>query len=212
MATEILAAIIGAVGGIAVACVPLLGTNRSLKHRVEELEAADRIERQNTQLASANTHWQETYVPVQRSLSDLENAHKGFKRREMESHGDPGDPEHEALRAACSAYLDTLSDLREKGKDAFLIAELDEGLRSFERFLDASLESSKPHTRMVFRFRLWVPWISPPFEHAQEFEFPGNHTGRPRACLQIQSGRMLPSLSARWLPATRQRRPSMSHR
>lgn len=146
-------ALIATIGVVAGAVLTSLAAAYSARQKVREIELTYRQKLRENYLANARLYTNNIYVPISIAFRKLGDGHQRFRSRK--------DTEDD-FRYICSEYEKTISNLFERGADAFLTTELEERLRSFNNFLVASLETKEVVAKAVIKFRLLNTLITTP--------------------------------------------------
>jgi len=161
MNPTILTPLIAAAALIVGACLTTLVSAYAARQKIKEIELTYLQKIREDYLANARLYTNGVYVPISIALSDLLKQYFEF-RTYIDFTNETVDEQYELeFRRACEKYDKEISLLSERGADAFLTAELEESLRSFNSFIKASQTAKEPKLRLVLRHSMGIPIIAP---------------------------------------------------
>ena len=139
-----IAAIAAVCGGGIAAVASLVNT----RHKLKELEVAASQKLRENYLQNAREYTKGIYVPLALAVSRLYDAYNVYQ-------GDVSAVDRKQLFvSAVENCLSELKRLRDSGAEAFLTNELEDRLRHFSEFLDASLTTSEIRRRAVVGYHV----------------------------------------------------------
>lgn len=151
METTSLNALIGAVAGIVGGLIGAIATWLTGRTKLRHLQIEYEHKLQEKYLENARQYTNGIYVPLSIALSRLSSAFQVLQRyADAESGTLPAD-RAEAFTINAAEYLKIVTNLTERGADAFLTTQLEEELRAFNDFLEASLSAEMVSVRTVYR-------------------------------------------------------------
>lgn len=153
-------ALVAAGGVILGAVVTALASAYSARQKIKEIELTYQQKLKENYLANARQYTNAVYVPISIELGKLSDQYQNL-RKEIDPKTRAVNAErHKQFEQACSEYDKQISNLLERGADAFLTTEFEERLRSFNSFLRASLAAAKPIVRIVMHYSLRLPGMA----------------------------------------------------
>ena len=146
-ANTVTTALVAAGGVVLGAVLALAGTVFTARSKLAELRLSHAQKLAGEHLQAARAHTKTVYIPLNASLTNLQNAFLVLRER-----SDGTDPEQDGLdsfRDASSQFLDDVKDITANGQDAFLTTDLDTRLGDFAAFLRASQTATDVSGKVV---------------------------------------------------------------
>ena len=156
MDPDILKGVIAAVAAVLGAIVAGVFARHNAQVKLKELQITYEQRLHENYLANARQYTNSLYVPLALALARLGSSFEDFNRQ-VDATTRSVDREHEErFRGAILLFHETFSSLAERGADAFLTTDLEEGLRSFLSFLRASATATEPVIKAVYKYHLSI--------------------------------------------------------
>jgi hypothetical protein len=153
---DVLKGIIAAVAAVLGAIVAGVYSQHNARVKLKELQITYEQRLQESYLANARQYTTSLYVPLALALARLSSSFEEFNRQVNAVTGSVDREHEERFRGAILLFYETFNSLTERGADAFLTTELEEGLRSFTSFLRASATAAEPVIKAVYKYRLSI--------------------------------------------------------
>src|ERR1700730_464754 len=153
-------ALIAAGGVVAGALFTAAAAAYTARQKIKESELTYAQKLQDGYLANARLYIEGVYAPLSIALTKLSNAYRSFRGRINFDPPDVDDKAAATFREACHEYNRTMSDLLDRGADAFLTTALDERIQSFNGFIRESLKASEPVIKFVVGYSLSFAGLS----------------------------------------------------
>jgi hypothetical protein len=163
VATALIAAGAVVLGG----ALTTLGTLITARNKLAELQLVHRQQLADAHLQSARSHTETIYIPLNAALSELADAFLVLREQISEQPNTTSSTAVDSFREAIHAFLLQVRDITGGGKDAYLTADFDAGLREFTAFLRASLTATAVREKLVVEIAgalaATVPLVVGPF-------------------------------------------------
>ena len=130
-------------GGIAA-----VASHVNTRHKLKELELAASQKLRENYLQNAREYTKAIYVPLALAVSRLYDAYNVYQRNITLQNRD------DLFESAIEKWLSEVRRLRDSGAEAFLTNELEDRLRHFSEFLDASLIASEIRRKAVIGYQV----------------------------------------------------------
>jgi hypothetical protein len=138
------------VGGTIAAVASVLNT----QHKLKELEVAASQKLRDNYLQNAREYTKAIYIPLTLAISELYDAYASFRT-------DPvAKGTIDTFRTSLDDFRIEVKRLRDSGAEAFLTNELEDRLRSFAEFLEASRNATELTRKAEIGFRIGFGGLS----------------------------------------------------
>jgi hypothetical protein len=157
MDDNILKVAIGTAGVLLGAIITALASAYSARQKVREIELTYKQKLHESYLTNARQYIKSVYIPLSIALLKLLDRYLKFRDYSKLNPNEMGDIGLEQFQQAYQEYKEVVSNLLERGADAYLTAQLEQRLQSFNRFLDASMTAQNPVISRVLDYRVYIP-------------------------------------------------------
>lgn len=154
MEPAIVTAIITAIAAVAGGVITAFASHLNTRHKIREIEltASQKLREHYLQNAREYTHG--IYIPLTLAISSIADAYNEFERNKGAA------ASIESFREAIDRFTSEVKRLRAQGAEAFLTNELEDRLRSFADFLDASRNAAGVVRNVEVGFRVGLGGIA----------------------------------------------------
>lgn len=149
MDENLVKALVGIAGAIAGALL-LAATNAyAANQKIKEVELGYLHKLREGYLENARKLSDKVYIPLNILITELVSAYDKFRAKADLDSGTVPTGSHNTFLAATRRYLEGTNELMARGADAYLTAELEERLRTFNSFVLESQSAEVPTKRVV---------------------------------------------------------------
>jgi hypothetical protein len=151
--------LIGALGVIAGAVITALASAYTANQKIKELELTYEQKLRDNYLANARQYSESVYVPLSIALLKLLDAFLKYRDSIKINQKEQTEIKREKFCRTYKDYMARISNLFERGADAYITSELEQPLQSFNRFLDASFNTEQVVYAMTLEYQVRIPGV-----------------------------------------------------
>ncbi|GHO61385.1 hypothetical protein KSC_002770 [Ktedonobacter sp. SOSP1-52] len=163
-------ALIGVSGVVIGAILSFLASALNARQKIKEIKLTYQQKLDESYVTSARIYIDDVYMPINIALSILESQYYDFKM--LASLYKENDNEYagarEVFQKACEEFTLQIGGIFQQGKDAYIISELDQNLRSFNNFIKHSKDAKKYSAVLISR--LSIKFLNLDWEFKQKVE------------------------------------------